>query len=56
MWILVLWMITYGGSGAGVSITTQEFTTESSCKRVFQEIKRVNAGEISLRGVCTPKD
>lgn len=56
MWILILWMFTSGTEGEGLVITSLEFTTESACRAAFQEVKRVNAGEIYLRGVCTPKD
>lgn len=61
-WVLIVWMyfpykisIAANDHQPAMSIQTQEFTSEQSCKNAFQSIKEVNDGEISLRGVCTPK-
>ena len=55
MWILIIWMLG-GYNWNSPSISTQEFNSESACRAAFAEVKKVNDGEILLRGTCTPKD
>ena len=61
MWILFVWL----GSSYQVGMfdakqpalisMTQEFNSESACRSAFAEIKKLNSGELVLRGVCAPK-
>ncbi len=55
MWVLFIWMLG-GYNGNSPSLATQEFTSESACKKAFAEVKKVNEGEAYLRGACAPKD
>ncbi|EPB5915831.1 hypothetical protein ACRQPR_004132 [Citrobacter amalonaticus] len=61
MWILIFWLSSpFAVSSNGVkqpvlAVHSQEFTTERACKEALTAMKRVNAGELTLRGVCVPK-
>ena len=51
-WILMLAL--WGGHG--VSVTTQQFSTESSCKQAGQAaVKMMEGAYFSVRYACTPK-
>lgn len=62
MWILIFWMsspfsITLSdASQPTLQLQVQEFNSEKSCKEAFAAVKKLNGGELTLRGVCTPKD
>ncbi|HBC9049680.1 TPA: hypothetical protein KE775_004406 [Escherichia coli] len=62
MWILIFWMsspfsITLSDAAQPtLQVQTQEFTKEQSCKDAFAAIKKLNDGDLKLRGICIPKD
>lgn len=53
-WILIIWL---GGgyNGDSPALSSVEFNSENSCRSAFVQIKKVNAGEVNLRGICTIK-
>jgi len=61
MWILFVWMVSSYSAGMfdaqqpALTSMSQEFNSESACRSAFAEIKKLNSGELVLRGVCTPK-
>lgn len=62
MWVLIFWMLSpHSVTLSGVSqpvlqVKVQEFSNEHACKDAFAAVKKLNNGELVLRGVCTPKD
>jgi hypothetical protein len=62
MWVLIFWMsspfsITLSDAKQPtLQVQSQEFNSERACKDAFASIKKVNDGDLTLRGVCTPKD
>ncbi|MGK0735909.1 hypothetical protein ACSFCX_10220 [Yokenella regensburgei] len=62
MWVLIFWMAVPYSAGftdtqqPALAIHTQEFVTEKACKGAFSAIKKLNDGDLKLRGVCTPKE
>ncbi|ECD9444665.1 hypothetical protein FNH85_23870 [Salmonella enterica subsp. salamae] len=62
MWILIFWMsspfsITLSDAAQPtLKVKTQEFNNERACKDAFTAIKKLNDGDLKLRGVCAPKD
>lgn len=51
-WILIFWLYHGIYDSFGVPANAINFNDEDSCKAAFQQIKSVNDGELSLRGVC----
>ncbi|MDF3830266.1 hypothetical protein P3T83_21445 [Pseudocitrobacter sp. 2023EL-00150] len=62
MWILIFWMsspysVTLSDAAQPtLQVQTQEFNGEKACKDAFAAVKKLNSGELTLRGVCAPKD
>ena len=62
MWVLIFWMSSpYAGmlgdaSQPTLQVKAQEFSNERACKDAFAAIKKLNDGNLVLRGICTPKD
>ncbi|CAH5764597.1 hypothetical protein AB9E53_07900 [Escherichia coli] len=62
MWILIFWLSTpFSGSSnvarqATLAVHSQEFGSERACKDALTAMKKVNVGELTLRGVCVSKD
>jgi hypothetical protein len=62
MWVLIFWMLSphslsvIGESQPTLQVETQEFNSERACKDAFAAIKKLNDGDLKLRGVCVPKD
>lgn len=62
MWVLIFWMLSphsfglIGESQPTLQVQTQEFNSELACKDAFANIKKLNDGDLKLRGVCVPKD
>lgn len=56
MWILIIWMFGAHSGNDNPNLAVQEFSSQQACKNAFAEVKRLNDGEVGLRGVCTPKD
>lgn len=62
MWVLIFWMsspfsITLSDAAQPtLQVETQEFSNELACKDAFASIKKLNDGDLKLRGVCVPKD
>ncbi|HCQ6997603.1 TPA: hypothetical protein OL686_004504 [Escherichia coli] len=62
MWILIFWLSTpFSGSSCvarqpTLAVHSQEFGSERACKDALTSMKKVNVGELTLRGVCVSKD
>ncbi|HEL8025762.1 TPA: hypothetical protein UZ441_004615 [Escherichia coli] len=62
MWILIFWLSTpFSGSSSvarqpTLAVHSQEFGSERACKDALTTMKKVNVGELTLRGVCVSKD
>lgn len=62
MWVLIFWMsspyaVTLSdASQPTLQVKAEEFNSQKACKDAFAAIKKLNDGELVLRGVCTPKD
>jgi len=62
MWVLIFWMLSpysitlSDASQPTLQVNVQEFNSERACKAAFTAIKRLNDGELKLRGVCAAKD
>lgn len=61
MWILIFWLSSpFAASPNGarqptLAVHSQEFDSERACKDALTALKKVNVGELTLRGVCVPK-
>ncbi|HAV9487515.1 TPA: hypothetical protein JLG49_003332 [Escherichia coli] len=61
MWILIFWMLSPYSAGMvgeeqpALQVESQTFNSEKACRNAFTAIKKLNNGELVLRGVCTPK-
>lgn len=62
MWVLIFWMsspyaVTLSDARQPtLQVKVQEFSNERACKDAFAAVKKLNDGELVLRGICTPKD
>lgn len=61
MWILIFWLSTpFTGSSdvarqPTLAVHSQEFSNEKACKDALTAMRKINVGELTLRGVCVPK-
>nr|WP_038163727.1 hypothetical protein [Trabulsiella guamensis] len=61
MWILIFWMsqpysiALSDASQPTLQVETQEFHSEKACLDALAAVKKLNNGNLVLRGVCTPK-
>ena len=62
MWILIFWLSTPYSVSSSVArqptlaVHSQEFASERACRNALAEMKKVNVGELTLRGICGSKE
>ncbi len=39
-----------------LAVHSQEFASERACRNALAEMKKVNVGELTLRGICVSKE
>lgn len=61
MWVLIFWMSSPFAVSSNdarqptLAVHSQEFGNERACKDALMAMKKVNVGELTLRGVCVSK-
>ncbi len=55
MWILIFWLSTPFSGSSRADRSLSEFGSERACKDTLTAMKKVNVGELTLRGVCVSK-
>lgn len=61
MWILIFWLSSPFAASSNearqpaLAVHSQESGSEKACKEALTAMKKVNVGELTLRGVCVPK-
>nr|WP_269843292.1 hypothetical protein [Escherichia coli] len=62
IWILIFWLSTPYSVSSSVArqptlaVHSQEFASERACRNALAEMKKVNVGELTLRGICVSKE